>query len=117
MVTVEGSLAKDGSPTGNARSVIDERQAAVRGVEPGHHAVSEGRPLKKSLRTALLGATAVVVFSSSAWVLGAQQGGRALAPLRRAGQGGGRGRGRQAGPVAPDAATCRRHRELRPRAR
>ena len=53
--------------------------------------------MKTSLRTALLGATAVVVFSSSAWVLGAQQAGGAAAQ----GQGGGRGRGRQSGPVLP----------------
>ena len=40
-VTVEGSLAKDGSPTGNARSVMTpEREASVRGVEPGHHPVT-----------------------------------------------------------------------------
>ena len=40
VVTVEGSLAKDGSPTGNARSVMTtERQAPVRGVEPGHQPV------------------------------------------------------------------------------
>ena len=43
VVTVEGSLAKDGSPTGNARSVVLTRQAAVRGVEPGHHALSRRR--------------------------------------------------------------------------
>ena len=47
VVTVEGSLAKDGSPTGNARSVVmtNDRQAPVRGVEPGHHAVSRGASL------------------------------------------------------------------------
>ena len=41
VVTVEGSMAKDGSPTGNARSVMlnCQRPAAVRGVEPGHHSV------------------------------------------------------------------------------
>jgi hypothetical protein len=55
--------------------------------------------VNKSIRTALLGATAVVVFSSSAWVLSAQQGESATAPAQ--GQGGGRGRGRQAGPVTP----------------
>ena len=41
IVTVEGSLAKDGSPTGNARSVHAERQAPVRGVEPGPDPVTE----------------------------------------------------------------------------
>jgi hypothetical protein len=56
--------------------------------------------LKNSLRAALLSATAVVVFSSSAWVLGAQQGG-AEAGAAAQGQGGGRGRGRQSGPVTP----------------
>ena len=56
--------------------------------------------MTKSLRSALLGAVAVAVFSSSAWVLGAQQGGaEGGAPAQ--GQGGGRGRGRQAGPVTP----------------
>ena len=55
--------------------------------------------MTKSLRTALLSATAVAVFSSSAWVLGAQQGaGAGAAPAQ---EGGGRGRGRQAGPVLP----------------
>ena len=50
---------------------------------------------------------AVVVFSSSAWVLGAQQGGAAGAAVEgqggapAQGQGGGRGRGRQSGPVTP----------------
>jgi hypothetical protein len=56
--------------------------------------------LKSSLRTALVSATAAVVFASSVWVLGAQeQGGGAAAAGR--GQGGGRGRGRQAGPALP----------------
>ena len=55
--------------------------------------------MTKSLRSALLGATAVAVFPSSAWVLGAQQGaGAGAAPAQ---EGGGRGRGRQAGPVLP----------------
>lgn len=56
--------------------------------------------MTKSLRSALLGAVAVAVFSSSAWVLGAQQGG-AEGGAAAQGQGGGRGRGRQAGPVTP----------------
>ena len=43
--------------------------------------------MKNSLRAALLSATAVVVFSSSAWVLGAQQGGaQAGAAAHRVGQ-------------------------------
>ena len=54
--------------------------------------------MKSSLRTALMSATAAVVFASSVWVLGAQEQG-AAAPGR--GQGGGRGRGRQAGPALP----------------
>jgi hypothetical protein len=60
--------------------------------------------LKSSLRTALVSATAAVVFASSVWVLGAEQqgdgaqGGGAAAAGR---QGGGRGRGRQAGPALP----------------
>ena len=48
-VAVEGSLAKDGSPTGNAR-VGDrwrQRPAPVRGVEPGQHAVTRSRPLEE----------------------------------------------------------------------
>lgn len=52
-----------------------------------------------SLRTALVGAAAVVVFSSTLWVA-AGQGGAAASP--QATQEGGRGgRGRQAGPVEP----------------
>ena len=56
-----------------------------------------------SLRTALIGAAAVVVFSSSVWVLGAQQarGGAAAAPAEGQAQAGGRGRGRQAAPSLP----------------
>jgi hypothetical protein len=56
--------------------------------------------LTKSLRTALLSATAVAVFSSSVWVLDAQQGAGAGAAPAQA-EGGGRGRGRQAGPALP----------------
>ena len=56
--------------------------------------------MTKSLRTALLSATAVVVFSSSAWVLGAQQGGGAAAAPAQD-NAGGRGRGRQAAPPLP----------------
>ena len=56
--------------------------------------------MTKSLRTALLSATAVAVFSSSVWVLDAQQGAGAGAAPAQA-EGGGRGRGRQAGPALP----------------
>ena len=54
--------------------------------------------MNSSLRTALVGAAAAVVFASSAWVLGAQA--QEGAPAA-GGQGGGRGRGRQAGPAQP----------------
>jgi len=57
--------------------------------------------LEKSLRTALLGATAVAVFSSSVWVLGAQQGAAQEGAAPGAGQGQGRGRGRGAAPSLP----------------
>ena len=60
--------------------------------------------MKSSLRTALVSATAAVVFASSIWVLGAQEQGGAQgggAPAAGRGQGGGRGRGRQAGPALP----------------
>ena len=52
--------------------------------------------MNSSLRTALVGAAAAVVFASSVWVLGAQ--GQEGAPAA-GGQGG--GRGRQAGPALP----------------
>src|SRR5688572_12285748 len=63
--------------------------------------------LTNSLRTALYGATAALVFSSAVWGLQAQQGAPAGAQAQPpgqpdAGQGRGRGRGgRQAGPVEP----------------
>ncbi|HKE82195.1 MAG TPA: hypothetical protein VKB50_00505 [Vicinamibacterales bacterium] len=61
--------------------------------------------MKTSLRTALMGATAAVVFASSVWVFGQEQapgqaGQEGGAPAA-AGRGGGRGRGRQAGPALP----------------
>ena len=65
-VTVEGSLAKDGSPTGNARSVMTERrQAPVRRVEPGHHSVSRSRVTSRadSLRAGARRASATRPFS------------------------------------------------------
>ena len=57
--------------------------------------------MKNSLRTALVSATAAVVFVTTVWVIqaeqpaAAQEGGAAAAPAQ------GRGRGRQAGPALP----------------
>ena len=104
VVEVEGSLAKDGSPTGNARSVIDERQAPVRGVEPGHHAVTRSRPLKNSLRAALLERDGGRRCSHRAPGCWARSRAAPTAGAAAQGQGGGRGRGRQAGPVLPHPA-------------
>src|SRR5690606_30697751 len=84
-----------------------ERQAAVRGVEPGHKPL-RSNSLRKSLRPAVFGATAALVFASTVWVTQAEQGAPASGQGQvqpQGGQGGqaqGRGRGgRQAGPAEP----------------
>jgi hypothetical protein len=56
--------------------------------------------LRQSFRSALLGATAAVVFSSGAWMLGARAQEGAAPGTAAPGQGRG-GRGRQAGPPLP----------------
>jgi hypothetical protein len=59
--------------------------------------------LNKTLRTALIGATAAVVFSSTVWTAPGQapQAPAAGAPAAQAEGGAGRGRGRNAGPALP----------------